>query len=228
MLANNETGIIQPIKEIADCLTGSKAKFHVDAAQGFGKSLPDLTHERIDLISVSGHKIYGPKGIGALIGRSKNSALRKLKPLQVGGGQERGLRAGTLPTPLIAGMGLAAELAEQENDERLRVCKEIEARLKNALTNLPLRYNGCADIKLPNVLNFSLQNIPSEAIILSMKEKYAFSNGSACTAATIEPSHVITAMQGADSAELACRISWDHNTSIDEVDFASCLAHALG
>ena len=122
MAVNNETGVIQPIPEIADALTGSEAYFHVDAAQAFGKQIEPLRHRRIDLMSISGHKIYAPKGIGALVTRRRGYQRPPLRPLLFGGGQERGLRPGTLPVALIAGLGTAAELALREHAERARIC----------------------------------------------------------------------------------------------------------
>ncbi len=120
MQANNETGVLQPIAEVADLLHDTDVYFHVDAAQGFGKEIESLRHARIDLISVSGHKIYAPQGIGALVTRRRQFDLPPLTPLQFGGGQELGLRPGTLPVHLIVGLGKAAELALQEAEQRRR------------------------------------------------------------------------------------------------------------
>ena len=122
MHVNNETGVIQPLAEIADVLADSEAYFHVDAAQGFGKELEGLRNRRIDLISVSGHKIYGPKGIGALIARRRNGSRVPLTPLVFGGGQERGLRPGTAPVPLIAGLGEASRIALRDHAARRARC----------------------------------------------------------------------------------------------------------
>ena len=133
MHANNETGVLQPLLEIADRLAPFDAFFHVDAAQGFGKDLNPLLSARIDLISVSGHKIYGPKGIGALVARRRGFNRSPLSPLFFGGGQERGLRPGTLPVPLIAGLGLAAEMALQDHDKRMAACLAFRERIEEAL-----------------------------------------------------------------------------------------------
>ena len=126
MHVNNETGAIQPITEIANLLEERNIYFHVDGAQGFGKLLKPLTHSRIDLLSVSSHKIYGPKGVGALISRRRNYKRAPLIPLTYGGGQEKGLRPGTLPVPLIAGFGLAGELARKNNEEWWASCEKIK------------------------------------------------------------------------------------------------------
>ncbi len=128
MQANNETGVRQPIEAVAEELKAHPAYFHVDAAQGFGKDLAPLRNPRIDLISLSGHKLYAPKGVGALVARRRGYERAPLQPLLVGGGQERGLRPGTLPVALIAALGEAAELAVRDHDARIEKCKSIRAR----------------------------------------------------------------------------------------------------
>ena len=122
MHVNNETGVLQPISQVADILDSHSAFFHVDAAQGYGKEFENLRHSRIDLISVSAHKIYGPKGVGALVMRRRRFKRPPLEPLIYGGGQERGLRPGTLPVALIAGLGKAAESAIKDAEERKKRC----------------------------------------------------------------------------------------------------------
>ena len=129
MHVNNETGVIQPIVEIAELLASHTAYFHVNSAQGFGKEIEVLRTARIDLISTSGHKIFAPKGIGALIARRRGFESPPLTPLQWGGGQERGLRPGTLPVPLVVGLGLAADLALREVGERRRACSRYRERM---------------------------------------------------------------------------------------------------
>lgn len=218
MQANNETGVLQPIGEIAEILLDHKAYFHVDAAQGFGKQIHDLQNERIDLISVSGHKIYAPKGVGALITRRRGFERPPLQSLMFGGGQERGLRPGTLPVALIVGLGVAAELALQNNAERTDICRRIRRQILDALMPLEPIFNGDLENSLTNTLNMSFSGIDSEALMVALKEEIAISNGSACTSHSYQPSHVLKAMQIPDEAiQGAIRISWCHMT--EEVDW---------
>lgn len=213
MHANNETGVIQPIYEICELLENHEAYFHCDAAQSFGKLLDTLKDPRIDLISVSAHKIYGPKGIGALIARRRGFRKCPLTPLHVGGGQERGLRPGTLPVPLIAALGTAAELAVKDHDKRTQRCLKLRKAALDALADLNIQISGDAEHTLPHVLNFSVGQIDSEALIVSLKDLIAISNGSACTSASYTPSHVLKAMGMNDDEANACvRISWCHLT----------------
>lgn len=212
MHVNNETGMIQPIGEIAKLLGEWDTFFHVDAAQGFGKELEDLHSKRIDLISVSAHKIYGPKGIGALVARRCRRAL-PIKSIGFGGGQERGLRPGTLPVPLIAALGEAAEQAVLHNATRRDACLRMQRSLWSALEPLTPTLNGSWEYLAPNAMNVSFVGLDSEAVMLSTKEIASFSNGSACTSSTYAPSHVLMAMglEG-DRIDGACRFSWCHMT----------------
>lgn len=213
MQANNETGVLQPITEITEVLLGNKAFFHVDAAQGFGKEIDELQNQRIDLISISGHKIYAPKGIGALITRRRGFEKLPLQPLMFGGGQERNLRPGTLPVSLIAGLGTAAELALQNHTKRKEVCRAIRHQILEALTPLEPIFNGDIENSLSNTLNISFPGIDSEALMVALKDEIAISNGSACTSHSYQPSHVLKAMKIPDEIiQSAIRISWCHMT----------------
>ena len=213
MHVNNETGVRQPIGEIADALAGHEAYFHVDAAQGFGKELEELRNSRIDLVSVSSHKIYGPVGIGALVARRRGFKRPPLAPLAYGGGQERGLRPGTLPVPLIVGFGLAAELAERDTEKRRARCAAIREEALAALEPLGIRQHGDSKQTLPHVLNFSVEGVDSEALMVTLKDVAAVSNGSACTSQSYEPSHVLKAMDlPEDEIAGAVRLSWCHLT----------------
>lgn len=213
MHANNETGVLQPLDEVADLLGDQPAYFHVDAAQGFGKDLEPLQNRRIDMISVSSHKIYGPVGVGCLIVRRRGFRRPPLKPISFGGGQERGLRPGTLPVPLIAGMGLAAEIAERDHAIRRERCMEIRSDALDALCPLGIRLNGDPERVMPHVLNFSVEGMDSEALMVALKDLIAVSNGSACTSQSYEPSHVLAAMGLPEAAvEGAIRVSWCHMT----------------
>jgi cysteine desulfurase len=214
MHANNETGAIQPITAIAEGLADGGPFFHVDAAQTYGRETPTLRHPRIDLISLSAHKVFGPKGVGALITRRRRGHRIPLQPLMLGGGQERGLRPGTHPVPLIAGFGLAAILAESEASARVLACKSLRQAALEALSPLaPVVHGDAVRGVLPNILSIAITGIDSEAVMVALKATVAISNGSACTSARYEPSHVLAAM-GLSKDEIAgtVRLSWSHAT----------------
>lgn len=209
MHANNETGVIQPVSEIAEILDGKDILFHTDAAQTFGKEVERLRKLQADFISVSGHKIYGPQGIGALCIRRKGNLRRPLEPIVFGGGQERGIRPGTVPVALAVGLGEAARLAAAEFRSRAVACEAIRAELLFALNDLAYSINGDTSRALPNVLNVSFTGVDGEALMMALRDHMAVSNGSACTSVSYKPSHVLMAM-GLDDAriESSLRISW--------------------
>ncbi len=220
MQTNNETGVSQPLTEITEVLAKHDAYFHTDAAQGFGKDIDTLRNPRIDMISVSGHKIFAPKGIGALIVRRRGYERAPLKPLVFGGGQERGLRPGTLPVALIVALGLAAELAVRDCKERQQRCAAIRTEALAAFEPLNPRYSGDRTRVMPHVLNVAFAGLDSEALIVAIKDLIAISNGSACTSSSYTPSHVLKAMGMTDDQANACvRISWCHLTP--DVDWAA-------
>lgn len=213
MQANNETGVVQPIDEIGNALAKHEAFFHVDAAQGFGKRIADLVNQRIDFISISGHKIYAPKGIGALITRRRGYERPSLTPLAFGGGQERGLRPGTLPVALIVALGQAAALAERDEKRRNQYCAATKKEALSAFAELGGTPNGDLEKSLPSTLNITLPNLDSEAVMLALKDIVAISNGSACTSQSYTASHVLTAMGlSEDRVKGALRFSWCHMT----------------
>ena len=213
MQANNETGVVHPIGEIAELLGGYEAYFHVDAAQGFGKEFESLRNPRVDLISVSGHKILAPKGVGALVARRHDGSRPPLTPLMFGGGQELGLRPGTVPVHLVVGLGLAAELAVAEASQRAEVCRRFRERMIAGIAPLHPVFNGDARYGLPNIVNVSFPGLASETVMEALKEVVALSDGSACTSQSLTCSHVLGAM-GVDAAvaEGATRWSWCHLT----------------
>ena len=218
MQANNETGIRQPLDDICKSLEGHPCYFHVDAAQGFGKDIEILQNKRIDLISASSHKIYGPKGIGILSTRRRGYEKVPLTPLMFGGGQERGLRPGTLPVSLIAGFGKAVELAKKNHSTRKAKCLDIKKNAINAFNKLDVKYSGDQDHCMEHVLNLSFGDMNSEAVIVCLKDLVAISNGSACTSSSYTPSHVLTAMgMSEEEANRCIRISWCHLT--DEISW---------
>lgn len=218
MQVNNETGVRQPLEEIAKVLEGHPAYFHTDAAQGFGKDLNSLRNPRIDFISISGHKIYAPKGIGALIIRRRGYDRPPLQPLVYGGGQERGLRAGTVPVPLVAALGMAAELSVKDHEKRLAVVRKIREQAVAALSSVGGRMTGDQTLVVDHTLNVSFPGLDSEALMVALKDMIAISNGSACTSSSYSPSHVLKSMGMSDEEANACvRISWCHLTP--EVDW---------
>lgn len=213
MSVNNETGIIQPIKEISELIEDHECYFHVDAAQGFGKDIETLKNKRIDLMSISGHKIYGPKGIGVLVTRLRNFNKPPLKPLFFGGGQEAKLRPGTLPVHLIVGLGTAAKIAKRDYKKRNEKNKKIFDQIMQLMKDLKGELNGDEKHLLGNCINFSILNVDAEAFMLTTKDLISVSNGSACTSSTYEPSHVIKSMTNDDNKiRGAVRISWSHLT----------------
>ncbi|MEZ9062186.1 cysteine desulfurase DndA [Vibrio sp. 10N.247.311.49] len=211
MHVNNETGSIQDIPGYCDVLENHTAYFHVDAAQGFGKYSESLNHSRVDMISVSGHKLYGPKGIGALIVKRRGYKKVPLKPLMFGGGQERGLRPGTLPVALIAGLGEACSISNRYSEAWSKHCQKLKDEALSSLSEIGIKVNGYNTA--PHVLNFSIPEVNSEAAMVALKGIAAVSNGSACTSSSYTPSHVLTAM-GLDEERIdsAIRMSWCYQT----------------
>ncbi len=213
MQVNNETGVVQPIDEIAQLLGGHGAYFHVDAAQGFGKEIGPLRTRRIDLISISGHKIYAPKGVGGLVLRRRNGWRPPLAPLMYGGGQELGLRPGTLPVPLVVGLGKAAELALEEHRNRWEQCRKFKETVLRKLRPLNPVFNGDLDRTAPYMINLAFPGISSEEAIEALGGVVAISNGSACTSTSDSCSHVLSALRlGEAQIEGALRLSWCHLT----------------
>ncbi len=194
MHANSEIGVIQPLSEIGTIAREAGALFHTDAAQSVGKIPVDVDSMRLDLLSLSAHKLYGPKGSGVLFARTKERRVR-LAPQMDGGGQERGLRSGTLNVPGIVGLGAACEIAEREMaDEATRILglrERLRERLSSELDEV--RVNGDLERRLPGNLNISFAYVEGEALLMSLAD-IALSSGSACTSASLEPSHVLRAI----------------------------------
>lgn len=220
MHVNNETGVEQPVEEVAQGLLSHEAILHVDAAQSFGKRNLPLTNPRIDLLSISGHKIHAPKGVGALITRKRKYRRPPLRPLMFGGGQERGLRPGTLPVPLIVGLGKATALASRDSEKRENHIRGLrESALEALQVHNPILI-GDQSRALPNILAISIPKLDSEGFIVATKDLVSVSNGSACTSASYSPSHVLTAMGCGESIlSSALRLSWSHLST--EADWAS-------
>jgi len=221
MAVNNEIGVIQPIKEIGLICRENNIYFHTDAAQAFGKIPLDVNEMNIDLMSISGHKIYGPKGIGALYVRRKPRV--RLSPLFSGGGQERGIRPGTVPTPLAVGLGKAAEIAEHEMEYESGNIKKLADRfLKKLNDNIPdLHLNGDKLKRIPGNLNISFAYIEGESLILNIRD-LAVSSGSACTSASLEPSYVLRSLGVTeDLAHSSIRFGIGRFTTEQEIDYAA-------
>ncbi|KAL4248482.1 Cysteine desulfurase [Abortiporus biennis] len=219
MTVNNETGVIQPIKEIGALLRKHRGiYFHTDGAQAAGKIPLDVNELNVDLMSLSGHKIYGPKGVGACYVRRRPRV--RLEPIINGGGQERGLRSGTLPTALIVGLGEAARLAKQEmtRDHKWvsslsdRLIQKINARVEHVVRNGDVNgYPGC--------VNLSFAYVEGESLLMALKD-VALSSGSACTSASLEPSYVLRALGAAeDMAHSSLRFGMGRFTTEEEVDY---------
>ena len=220
MAVNNEIGVIQPLAEIGKICREKKAFFHTDAAQAAGKIPLDVEAMNIDLMSISGHKIYGPKGIGALYVRRKPRV--RLVPLIVGGGQERGFRSGTLPTPLCVGLGEAAEIAMNEMEGEAKRLAKLQARmLKGLQDRLPeIFVNGDLEHRIPGNLNISFAYVEGELLMMGIKN-LAVSSGSACTSASLEPSYVLRALGVEEEmAHTSLRIGLGRFTTEHEVDTA--------
>jgi cysteine desulfurase len=220
MAVNNEIGVIQPLTEIGKICREKKTFFHTDAAQAAGKIPLDVEAMNIDLMSISGHKIYGPKGIGALYVRRKPRV--RLVPLIVGGGQERGFRSGTLPTPLCVGIGEAAEIAMKEMDAESKRLTKLQARMLKGLNDklTDIHVNGDLEHRIPGNLNIGFAYVEGESLMMGIKG-LSVSSGSACTSASLEPSYVLRALGvEEDMAHTSLRIGLGRFTTEQEVDTA--------
>jgi cysteine desulfurase len=220
MAANNEIGVIQPLAEIGAICRERGVYFHTDAAQAVGKIPLDVNAMKIDLMSISGHKIYGPKGIGALYVRRKPRV--RLEALIHGGGQERGMRSGTLPTPLCVGLGEACAIAEREMPAEIERLRYLRDRLLKGITKaLPEVYvNGDLEHRLPGNLNLSFAYVEGEGLMMGIKS-LAVSSGSACTSASLEPSYVLRALGVEEElAHTSLRFGIGRFTTEQEIDYA--------
>lgn len=220
MAVNNEIGVIQPIEQIGKICRERGVFFHTDAAQAFGKIPLDVEKMNIDLMSISGHKIYGPKGVGALFIRRRPRV--RLEALINGGGQERGFRSGTLPTPLIVGLGKAAEIAGEEmTAENERLHRLFDKFYKEVVEGIPDVYlNGDREHRIPGNINASFAYVEGESMIMAIRE-LAVSSGSACTSASLEPSYVLRALGVTeDLAHTSIRFGFGRFTTEEEIDFA--------
>ncbi|XP_044024592.1 cysteine desulfurase, mitochondrial [Siniperca chuatsi] len=221
MTINNEIGVKQPIKEIGQICRSKGVFLHTDAAQAVGKIPINVTDWKVDLMSISGHKIYGPKGVGALYVRRRPRV--RMEPLQSGGGQERGLRSGTVPTPLAVGLGAACNIAQQEMEyDHHRVSMLANRLVQKIMSGIPdVIMNGDPQERYPGCINLSFAYVEGESLLMALKD-VALSSGSACTSASLEPSYVLRAI-GADEdlAHSSIRFGIGRFTTEDEVDYTA-------
>lgn len=219
MTVNNEIGVVQPVSRIGALCRSKGVFFHTDAAQAVGKIPIDVNDMRIDLMSISGHKVYGPKGVGALFVRRKPRV--RIQAIQSGGGQERGIRSGTLPTALTVGLGAACEVAMRELDYDSRRIRSLSDRLVTGISdNLShVIRNGDPDRSYPGCVNLSFAAVEGESLLAALKD-IALSSGSACTSASLEPSYVLRAIgSDEDLAHSSIRFGIGRFTTEQEVDY---------
>jgi len=222
MYANNEIGVVQPIAEVGKIAKEKGVLFHVDAAQAAGKIPVDVQEDHIDLLSISAHKIYGPKGVGALYVRQRNPRVQ-ISAMMDGGGHERGMRSGTLNVPGIVGLGQACEICGKEMAEESARVRGLRERLKEAiLAKLDdVHINGSMEHRLPNNLNLSFGGVDGESLMMGIND-VAVSSGSACTSAQIEPSYVLKALGvSEDLAHSSIRFGLGRFNTEEEVDYVA-------
>ncbi len=222
MMANNEIGVIQPMKEIGEICRKHGVLFFTDAVQAVGKVPVDVNEMKIDILAISGHKVYGPKGIGALYVRRKNPRV-KLTGVIDGGGQERGMRSGTLNVPGIVGLGKALEIAIEEMPTEMKRLTYLRNKLKDSIMSQleDVYINGSMESRLPGNLNMSFAYVEGESLLMGLKG-LAVSSGSACTSASLEPSHVLKALGvGDELAHSSIRYGLGRFTTEEEVDYAA-------
>ncbi len=220
MYGNNEIGVIQPIREISKIARKHGVLFFTDGTQAVGKIPVDVNADGIDLMAFSGHKMYGPKGVGALYVRRKNPRVKVTSQMD-GGGHERGMRSGTLNVPGIVGLGKACELCMHEMDAEAARLSKMRDRLENALTALEETYvNGNTQHRLPHTANISFKYVEGEGLMMGFNKNIALSSGSACTSASLEPSYVLKALGlGDDLAHSSLRFGLGRFTTDEQIDF---------
>ncbi|MFY7965596.1 MAG: IscS subfamily cysteine desulfurase [Chitinophagaceae bacterium] len=220
MYANNEVGVVQPIKEIAALAKKNGVLFFSDATQAVGKIPVDVIKDGIDLMTFTGHKMYGPKGIGALYVRRKNPRVKVTAQMD-GGGHERGMRSGTLNVPGIVGFGKACELCRLEMEQDAKHTSVLRDKLENALCKIEESYvNGNKEHRLPHVSNISFKHVEGEGLLMGFNKNIALSSGSACTSASLEPSYVLKALGlGDDLAHSSLRFGLSRFTTEEQIDY---------
>lgn len=220
MYGNNEIGVLQPIKEISAIAKKNGILFFTDGTQAVGKIPVDVKKDGIDLMAFSAHKMYGPKGVGALYVRRKNPRVKVTAQMD-GGGHERGMRSGTLNVPGIVGFGKACELARLEMDQDAKRLSQLRDKLEAALLEIEEAYvNGNRDHRLPHVTNISFKHVEGEGLLMGFNKNIALSSGSACTSASLEPSYVLKALGlGDDLAHSSLRFGLGRFTTEEQIDY---------
>ena len=220
MYANNEIGVIQPMKEISAIARKHGALVFSDATQAVGKIPVNVNADGIDLLAMTAHKMYGPKGVGALYVRRKNPRVKVTAQMD-GGGHERGMRSGTLNVPGIVGFGKACELCMNEMQQDAERLSKLRDKLENALLNLDEAYvNGSKEHRLPHVTNISFKYVEGEGLLMGFNKEIALSSGSACTSASLEPSYVLKALGlGDDLAHSSLRFGLGRYTTEEQIDY---------
>lgn len=220
MYPNNETGVIQPIRDIGAIARKHNILFFTDATQAVGKIPVDVNADHIDILAMSAHKLYGPKGVGAIYVRRKNPRV-KLTPQITGGGHQKGLRSGTLNVPGIVGFGKACELCRQQMLTETERISALRNKLEEALLQLPATcVNGSRIYRLPNVTNMAFEYADNNGLMMAIGKQIAVSSGSACTSASLEPSYVLKAMGLPDElAHSSLRFSLGRFTTEEEIDY---------
>jgi cysteine desulfurase len=220
MYANNEIGTVMPMKEISVLAKKHGVLVFTDATQAVGKIPVDVNKDGIDLLAMTAHKMYGPKGVGALYVRRKNPRVKVTAQMD-GGGHERGMRSGTLNVPGIVGFGKACELAMLEMDDDAKRLSVLRDKLENGLTQLEEAYvNGSKQHRLPHVTNISFKYVEGEGLLMGFNKDIALSSGSACTSASLEPSYVLKALGlGDDLAHSSLRFGLGRFTTEDQIDY---------
>jgi len=222
MAANNEIGTIQPIAEIGDICRAEGAYLHTDATQAVGKTAVDVRAWNVDLLSLSGHKLYGPKGVGALYVKWRSDVA--IKPLVTGGGQERGLRSGTLPVPQIVGLGEACRIAEREIGKDAEAVRHLTSRLREILLDScpGAALYGHLEKRVPGNISIGFPGFSGEEIVAAVSDRLAIATGAACSSVKVEPSHVLLALGiGVEAAQSVVRLSVGRFNTADDVERAA-------
>lgn len=220
MHANNETGIIQPVKELGEVLDERKVLFHIDATQSCGKLVEEIRQLKYNMLSFSAHKLRGPQGIGVLILKKQGYRLPPVKNIMYGGQQEHGIRPGTVPVALVAGCGVACEIAENNYIKNNEKTRDIKKFILDTLENMGIEFNlnGDQNYCLSTTVNVCFPGVMSEALMIASKQYCGISNGSACTSKSYAPSYVLVSMGTPEEViESSVRISWGPDTSFEEL-----------
>ncbi len=231
MHVNNETGIIQPVLEVGEALAEKGVLFHVDATQSCGKLVEEIRKMKYDMLSFSAHKLQGPQGIGVLVLKKKGYKLPPVRSIMFGGQQEHGIRPGTIPVALVAGCGIACEIAATEHIKRQEKNRQIKRALSKILeeSQIEYHYNGDQEYCIESTMNICIPGVMSEALMLATKDLCSLSNGSACNSKSYSPSYVLVAMGIPEEETVSSiRVSWGGDSDLEQIreKFAELVAVA--